>query len=267
MPATVRQEDAPSFSSLPQELRDEILSKTNLVVRDHPGRWGSGLLIRNGQITSATANNTCIHDPKCDCTEVPKALLSKTNPGLRRQALEVLLSCNLIVLDGDFSLSLEWLKEQGDLVRKIRALDLQIGVEQGEEWNEEGSEYPAEWQELITFIENNLNLSNLTLSIDHGLCYEYYEQRGVTEASLGNVLDAYRQIVKPLRPLGQKGLKEFYVFWACFHQNEAEAEKYVMGEAYAPAGKVPHTKRNPYFPHGAPFERFENPNGMSLDST
>lgn len=64
-------------------------------------------------------------------------------------------------------------------------------------------------------------------------------------------LQAYKKIVEPLRGMGQmvkkgeetKRLKAFYVFWACYHYHEAEAEREVMGEGYVAPGKVPWEKR------------------------
>jgi hypothetical protein len=241
---------AHSFSTLPRELQDQILSNTNLVLHDHPERWGSGLHVYDGVITPKIGGQ-CDHGPECNCADVPTedGLLSKENPALSQQAREILLSRNRIVLAGAFPLSLKWLKEQGDLVQKIRALDLKIDDDftVPKEWTKQ-----AEWEELVAYVGDNLLLSNLELSIDHGEMAERYQLMNYDKGEEPDVLEIYGQIVKPFRTLGQKGLKKFNVFWACYHDNEDEAEKYVMGADYTPEGKIPPEKRHGMHPHGVP---------------
>lgn len=60
---------------------------------------------------------------------------------------------------------------------------------------------------------------------------------------------AYKMIIKPLRGLGEMGLRRFYVYWGCYHSYEAEAEKEVMGEFYEAVDKVPISRREPSDPH------------------
>jgi hypothetical protein len=223
-----------NFNAFPPELRAKVLAE-NLIVDD----GDTGLVVQNGSIKPLT--------------ELTSSLLDKSNPQLRSEALEVLLSRNRIVLDGDFEESLAWLREQGDAIRKIRDLDIQFGIDEIEEFAKPGSGWPAKWDALIEFIGENLTLRNLTLSLDHGTAYEYYEQRFQEEENMGKVRAAYEEIARgrPLRALGENGLKAFYVFWVAFYKMEGVVERAVMGEGYQPPGKVPHTIRDPDYPHGA----------------
>ena len=74
-------------------------------------------------------------------------------------------------------------------------------------------------------------------------------------------------IVTPLKENKQfTSLRSFHVFLPCFHHFETEAEKSVKGSDYDSAkdGKIPFTKRNPYFPHGVPDPSLEWEDGMEL---
>jgi hypothetical protein len=238
-----------NFGALPPELRDKVLAE-NLIVDDGE----AGLVVRSGTILSFP--------------ELTESLFDASNQQLRAEALDVLLLQNRIVLDGDFDKSLDWLREQGDAVLKIRILDLQLDTRQVHEFAQPGSLWPAQWDALIEFIGENLDVENLVLSLDHGPCYEYYQGMHLEEKDLPEVRSAYEKIMRsePLLALGKKGLKAFYVFWAAFHNMEEEAERLVMGDGYTPPGKVAHTVRDPVYPHRVNTEdwKLRFPSGMDL---
>ncbi|MCJ1295043.1 hypothetical protein MMC34_006604 [Xylographa carneopallida] len=252
----------PSLSTLPTfppELRHQILASTALIPRDASGQ-PTGLHVDDGVLSKGPAHDYALHsdddDDDCACPAPPTALLESLRAtSLAADARTVLLSQNRIVLSGSFAASLKWLCAQGALVREIRQLDLCVDPEQVEAWGEGEGEGESEslrsgeWAALIAFIRAELNLGNLTLALDAGLGQGIYEEQQVTEANGQYVLDSYRKIVEPLRGMGGQGLKAFLVFWALYHENEAEAEREVMGEGYVARGKVESGKRDPFHPH------------------
>ncbi|KAL9118803.1 MAG: hypothetical protein Q9187_004641, partial [Circinaria calcarea] len=143
----------------------------------------------------------------------------------------ILLSRNRLVLRGSPTQSLAFLRAQGSLTKP-------------------GKPWKAEWADLINFIAMNLQLENLILSLDAGPGYTIYEEQNAREEDLAHVLNAYRAIVEPMRILRERGLKGFFVYWACFHAYEAEAEKEVMGQHYVAKDKIPSDERQPFYPHG-----------------
>ena len=250
--------------TLPPELRQQTLAATVLVPRDAFGAL-SGLHIVDGVLSKGEMHDYLLHSDDCDCPAPPSTLLrSLLETSLSSDARTVLLSQNRIVLSGSPAASLAWLQAQGPFVRQIRDLDLCLDPAQVESWTETGSVLRDEWAALITFVRNSLNLGNLTLSLDAGLGYGVYEEQQVTEANGEYVLQAYKEIVKPLRALGEAGLKAFLVFWAIYHAYETEAEREVMGRSYVAKGKVESGKRNPFYPHGCPDESVEWKYGMKL---
>ena len=257
----------PSFSklaSLPPELRQQTLGASGLVPRDTFGA-PSGLHIIDGALSKGEIHDYALHSDDCDCPAPPTALLqSLLSTVLESDARTVLLSQNRIVLSGSPARSLAWLQAQGPSVLQIRDLDLRLGPDQVECWTEDSSALPEEWAALVAFVRESLHLENLTLSLDAGLGYGVYREQQVTEANGGYVLEAYKAIVEPFRGLGEAGLKAFFVFWALYHDAEAEAERDVMGKEYVAEGKVESGKRNPFYPHGCPDESLEWKEGMKL---
>jgi hypothetical protein len=147
--------------------------------------------------------------------------------------------------------SLAWLQKQGNAVRRINDLMVEFSVDEVEEFAEPGSAYPKQLDALMEYIGENLNLSKLTLSLDHTSAFEYYDQRFLAPEDIGNVRTGYEGIIRsePLRALGKKGLKAFYVFWVAFHDLEEVAEGAVMGDGYVPPRKLPPLKRCWGYPH------------------
>ena len=222
----------------------EALSKTGLVREYKDGDDGIGLLISSGKITPFNSDGWPSSSP------FPSELL--TGP-VTSEAHEILLSKNRIVLDGKPSESLAFLTRlPGDAVTHIRAIDICFSKQFIDDWIS-GSPASQEWKELATFITTKLQVEEVDLVLDAGIAFEIYQEQRYTEDIMGDVKDAYGAIVDVLvTALNGKKPKSFMVFWAAFHDSEKVAEKKVMGDDYdsVKLGKVPSTRRNPYFPHG-----------------
>lgn len=124
--------------------------------------------------------------------------------------------------------------------------------EEIDEWTKPESSWHPQWVELVKFLAKNLDQSKVTLSIDAGPAYNDYVEHGLIEEDLHHVKEAYKMIIESLRDEGPWVVECFKVFFAVFHDLEAEAEIAVYGKATTTDKKVPHTERNPDFLHGAP---------------
>ena len=176
------------------------------------------------------------------------------------------MSKNRIVLDGTPGESLTWLISLGDAVEHIRSLFVCFSKEFVDSWIS-GNPAAQEWKDLASFIASNLEIGELELALDAGIAFETYQEQRYTEEFLGDVKRAYDGIVDVLvTALEGKKPKSFFVFWAAFHGDEEVAEGKVMGDEYdsAELGKMPSTRRNPYFPYGVPGQKMEWEGGMSL---
>lgn len=148
------------------------------------------------------------------------------------------------------SKTLAFLQDHIEKINHTHDLEFQFDHEEIEEWTEPNNTFQLEWEKLIVFIRDNLSLSNLTLSLNAAIAIPIYEEQQLTETEKGDYrLQAYKKIIEPLRGLGQMGLRRFYVFWACYHSYEAEAEKEVMGQSHEAVDKVPLSRREPSDPH------------------
>ena len=241
-------------SPLPREVRQQILADTDLVSHTSDSDSIPGIHIKDGEITYPVEHEINWHDASsCNCRLLPTDLL-RLGPTLDEDARFILLSQNRLVFRGSPARSLAFLRAQGSLATHIRALDFQFLPQEIEEWNKPGTPWKGEWADLVSFIAANLLLEKLILSLDAGPGYPIYEEQTAREEDLAHVLDAYKAIVEPVRILGERGLKGFCVFWACFHEHETEAEREVMGQQYVAKDKIPSDQRQPFYPHGCPFE-------------
>lgn len=240
------------FSSLPAELRLKIFSFTGLVIRDRSGRKAE-VHVHNGKFANPVAHFMYWHKAStCDCPEnLPAELLDQRNNPYYAEILEVVFSQNRIVLGGYLDKTLTFLRMHGQATRHIRKLEFQLDDYLIDEWTECNNAHQIEWEELFVYVRQNLNLSNLTLSLNAGHAVPIYEDQHFEEIEEGDFrLDAYKMIIKPLRGLGEMGrLKRFYVFWGCYHEYEAEAEREVMGASYQPMNKIPISRRAPDDPY------------------
>ena len=237
------------FSRLPAELRLKIFAHTDLVPRDRSGRK-TGVHINDGDLDDPPAYFIYMHDRfDCSCpVKFPVELLNPRNP-YYTEVLQVFFSQNRIVLGGSFVKTLAFLRVHRQGLHYIHELDFQFSPDEIEEWTETNT-LSVEWEELVAFVRQNLRLSNLTLSLDAGTAIPIYEEQQMVEIDEGDYrLNAYKMIIKPLRGLGEIGLKRFYVYWGCYHSYEVEAEKEVMGDDYEAEGKFSISRRDPSDPH------------------
>lgn len=237
------------FSRLPAELRLKIFAFTDLVARDRRGRK-TGVHVYDGELSDPTAHFLYRHDRlHCSCpAKFPVELLNSCNP-YYAEVLQVLFSQNRIILAGSLVKMLAFLRVHRQGLHGIHELDFQFDHDVIKEWTETNT-MSAEWEGLITFARQNLRLSNLTLSLDAWSPIPTFEEQQMMDIDeAGYRLDAYKMIIKPLRGLGEIGLKRFYVYWGCYHSYEVEAEKEVMGEDYEAEGKIPISRREPSDPH------------------
>ena len=151
----------------------------------------------------------------------------------------------------------------------IRYVDFQFLPDDIEEWNNSSAKHKTEWEDLLRYVVEHLTLTDLVLSLDAGPCYPIYVEQNLHEYQIPYVLEAYKSIVESVREelgVGRKEtkegrLKELYVYWACFHDHEGEAEREVMGKDYVAEGKIGREEREPFYPHGCAWEVEE---GMEL---
>ena len=227
-----------------------IFAHTNLVSTNSLSHEAiEGIHIRDGKINYPLLHYIGPHTPEhCHCQPPPTDSLDQLPP-LDSDARLILLSRNRLLFYGSPAKSLSFLQAQGDLVKVIRLIDFQFLPKDIEECNKPGTCWKREREELIRFIGENLILSNLVLSLDAGPCFEWYIMTCMLEENSPWVLEAYKSIVEPIRQWGEKKLKGFYVFWACFHDHEGQAEREVMGEDYVAEGKIDSEEREPLGPH------------------
>lgn len=240
------------FSSLPAELRLKIFSFTGLVIRDSIGRKAE-VHVQNGKFANPVAHFMYWHKAStCDCLEKLLAeLLDQRDNPYYEEIFEVVFSQNRIVFGGYLDKTLIFLRMHGQATRHIRKLEFQLDDYFIDEWTKCNNARQIEWEKLIVYVRQNLNLSNLILSLNAGHAVPIYEDQHFEEIDEGDFrLDAYKMIIKPLRGLGEMGrLKRLYVFWGCYHEYEAEAEREVMGASYQPMDKIPISRRAPDDPY------------------
>ena len=245
-----------NFEDLPA-LLDPVPIGNFFFGEDGDGFGVPGIHIINGQIDLPAEHYVQLHFASgvpCNCNRPLYANDLDQSSLLPYRYRSTLISQNRLVFNGSPEKSLAFLRSMGNLVRLIRNIDFQFSYEVINAWMEPGSPLPYQWQVLVRFITETLVPSRLVLSLDAGPCYDIYVEQDQYEHQLTHVLETYKAIVEPMRGLGQEGLKEFYVFWACFHGHEKEAEEQVMGEGYQARGKISALERDPFYPHGSAHE-------------
>ena len=270
---------------LPKEIRLHILSFTDLVFKDHPHHVVSGVRIHNGKILSnnrspltsiyaekedtkrhqADDRSACQLDggPNCPCQHNMPSILEVKNAVFRQEAMEVLLSHNRIVFEPQNPKHiLKWLESQGQMVKRIRQLDMQFSFIHKKKgtllmWHKRRNAYYRSWTTLVAYIRDHFLLSKLDLSIDTSLdsviiiAFDIKEEIRKNKVQMRN---SFRRAVKPLKKFGpKKGLKSFSAFFSCENDEELMAERRVMGPGYRPPHKTRYPSRSAWYPHGNPF--------------
>ena len=258
------------FTSLPTELKREILRDTGLVMSDYPFRSPQGLTIASGNPTDIRGSLWCCgrcsgpdheycycrvvwkRSPACHCFSFPRQLFT-INREVSYLAREITFSENRLYLAGNVDANRRWLMRQPiALLSKIRALDLVITDKELYLWKGADNERAGQmWTDLVATIENRLNLNNLTLSINTALVHEQRMAKHfhVYTDDIHNSSELHKKLTTAITaPLvarrNFRSLRDFFVFWPLFDSVEAEVEKRVMGSRYKSEmrGKAAHRK-------------------------
>ena len=259
--ADMSTQNVSTIAELPsRDQRLHALAQTGLVRKWEVGDWWDGLTIRSGQIEPP--------GPHGWVTPFPFELLgSANNSDFTAEVWEILFSQNRIILQNDLNKCLAFLQNHSESVKHIKTLDIQFNQEDTiKHWGHGSSEMV--WYQISNFIATKLSLDHLDLSLDAGPTYESYKEMGVDETDLHFLCDIYVDIVDTLvEALAGKTPKSFSLYLGAWFDMEAEGEVQVMRQIdydSVELGKIPHTRRSAYFPHGAPTKELENPDGLEL---
>ena len=272
------------FMKLPKEIRYQIFEHTDLVARWRDDMADDGLVVQDGsaladskpsyccrRCTSSLAFCCCSHlnasfSESCVCFIFPSSFF-RVSHQFATEAREVFFAQNRFIFTGQPDKTLSFLRTQSaEMLRHIRRIDFQLSAANAASWPRVDDGGLRAWRKMVTFLAENLNISNLSLSIDAGPAYDTYRHgRDIHDTTTTHVRAFYQDIIKPFQ--GDKRfrqLRRFHVFWALSNEHEAEAERAVKGPDYDSArqGKIPWHRRNPNFPHGVPHPTLAWGEGM-----
>jgi hypothetical protein len=243
-----------TFMDLPQEIHD-LIFKEVLAIPRHAHWKGSGLHVRFARFESPPIDRTktpC--GQHCPCRKLPLALLA-TCTRTRAAALRILLQSNRLVFEGHPQDHLSFLRHLGSAILYIRNLDFALYPE-----NLEFQDLHP-WKELIAYLQN-LNLSQLTLSIDTAPCDMTYDNPECFRDDWKTVLEQYTRFIEMFKDLGTQGLKDFHVYLLAYGNYESEFESRVMGPQYK-SSRIHHNERFLDYPHGDhPPDQTPSPPGV-----
>lgn len=267
------------YAQLPPELRARILYFTELVPIYNKVQWYSdGIEIRQGKLfrpirkccatctpTLAVCSCWCrasAYSSQCTCYAHHFGVFYVSRL-MNADAIYTCFSRNRFILGGGNSISsLQFLRSLPlAALLSLRALDLRLYGSQIVKWSKPENTESADWNALVQFIAANCDLPRLHLSLDSGWMNEDYADCDESGDDLEWLRDAYRGFVAPMRKL--HGLRRFEVFFSWWEEEEAVAERSVMGEEYdaLELGKVDCWRRSPLFPHGPPLPNEERDEG------
>ena len=273
-----------SWSSLPKELRFDILGRTDLV--DHPfpprpfytmQRHGfeieSGTLLARGteccnNCTPTLATCACppiraAYSTSCTCPTVPAALF-RVSKQMNYEARMILFSKNRFILSGDFAANTMFIKSKlacdSGAAGYIRKLDLEISIAQLYEMRDPESEAARHWDALVASVVSSLYMPKLWLSIDVGNFRDkmvHLNDDG--DYDYGWLRASYATLTKPLHDhmSEQSRPEKFHVFLSWWGHEEEKIEKELLGQQYESTseGKLAWGARDPRFPHSAEMGR------------
>lgn len=250
------------FSRLPPDLRMKIFAYGDLVITDFRGRK-TGLHIYKDEFYNPHVHYKEDHSERyCTC-EAPflDTFLRNVSDPFYGEIIQVAFSKNRLICGGEPGEILAFFKTHVQALGHINDLKIQFDADNIDEisgtWRKRGPDeasFEQDWETLVGFMRQHLNLPNLILCINAMVCIPEYHLTGDADELHKDCdirLRAYKRIIEPLRGLGagENGLKRFYVFWAMFHWHEAVAEREVMGPWYRAPYKVPsHRRHNVYDP-------------------
>ena len=270
-----------SWWDMPKETRLNILRFTDLVFRWRQGWEFDGLVVQDGKCLvdkdqpkcckncSVCPEATCCcpqfgpsWSSTCTCYSVPGALFAVSRQ-FALEAREVFFMENRFIFRGDPRKTLSFFKDGlPETLPLFRKIDMQLERPlNNNESTELAYETKLAWGELVSYISRRLNIPALSLSVDTGYAHESCRKSRV-HCPLFDLPTVFIHLM--VQHARFRELRSFHVFWCCTNMYEAIHEQIVMGRQYhsLSQGKVPYTRRNPYFPHGVPRQSLEWPNGL-----
>ena len=244
----------PRFDSLPREIRLMILVETGLVLRSDgcedveaisitkkkPGSWNlcckrctPSLLVCCCHTRKAAYSTTCV------CRRIPIPLFYVSRR-MSFEATEVFYSHNTFLLSGSITSMINFLHRLSPFaLRQLRAIDIRLEYDQFKEWTDVEWAHTYYWQSLICFMSENLNISNLALSLDLENCVEVHltqvddllddddDDNDGNELELEWLRGTCTDIAIPLGQL--QGLRKFQVILGRLDHYKFALEEMVLG--------------------------------------
>ena len=268
-----------SWSSLPKELRLDILGRTDLVdyffldqtyylsTRRHGFEIYDGELQPRGRQccynctpTLATCTCSAVHagaSNSCTCPRVPAAIIS-VSKDMSADATEIFFSRNLFIFSGDFAANTFFMQHRWEhnITAKsyIRMLDLEISLEQRWYMQDPNSSTANDWATLVANVASLLYLPKLWLSIDaRGSLSDLVH---LDDCDWRTTLPAlFGPLYKHLS--GQRRPEKFHVFLRWDTEEEGKVEKAIMGREYdsVAEGKLMPQERQPVYPRCHELDR------------
>ena len=244
-----------SLLSLPWELRRRILDFVPLVYQpiEDGGPFDSltvldSLTIDNGKVDRRIVNRSSF-----------SSALFFTCRLLSLDARKICFRYNRFRFTGSAAANLEMLKKQPKhLLELIRDIEFVFDEDQLFDFCEEDGDWvKSKWPGAITFVRDNLNVSNFTFSIDASSAFLQWATNNEDAESVADfgLPEAYQRITEPLKQLS--ACKALFLYWPVFHDLEHSEEARVMGEdydAYAHGKTLVHD-RAPGFPRGVTLQK------------
>lgn len=259
-----------SWSSLPKEIRLNVLGRTELVGQ-YRQEWSqnSGFEIQTGVLLprpgvccancSSTLSTCGCHSyhaafsTTCTCPGVPGALF-RVSKLMHSETTEIFFSKNRFILSGDFAVNRGFLSSLSPAaVKHLRIVDLQISFEQLCDMRNQDSQVARDWEALVASIASLLQLPKMWLSIDaRKIWLSMMMLNNDGDHDYAWLHTSYSRLFDPLyRHLKGAGLRRFHVYLCWWHDYEGAAEREVMGpdyDSYA-EGKTSLVERNPRYPN------------------
>ncbi|KAL6721492.1 hypothetical protein ACLMJK_000596 [Lecanora helva] len=274
-----------SWTSLPKELRLEILSHTDLVDclpeatpgdRRHKTDDTHGFEICEGRLgrrvrqcctkcTPTLSTCSCLpicaaYSTSCTCVYLPTALFSVSRD-MRADAFQIFWSYNRFIFYGEDSEKIAKNVSfiQSRLARNITAIscihtvDLEVDEDQLHAMEDPNSSVAREWANLIACVSSCLPMPQIWLSIDAGWFRQHLQMFHGVRGTFTWLHSAYATLFAPLYKhlRGERRPRKFHVLLCMWTEQESMVEKAIMGEDYdsVAEGKIPWRVRDEVYPH------------------
>ena len=236
----------PQFNRLPREIRLLVLTKTGLVLRSDGFKEVEGISIPKGkaenlnlcckQCTRSLEVCCCqtrgaAYSTTCACHRIPTPLFYVSRR-MSYEATEVCYSHNTFLLHGTITSMVDFLHRLSPFaLRRLRMIDIRLKYYQFEEWTDAGMPHAHDWQSLISFMRENLSISNLALSLNLENCVGYFslddDPDDDDESELVWLRETCTEMVIPVGQL--QGLRSFRVMLGHLSYYESALEEMVFG--------------------------------------